>query len=72
MDAFGDNNFEDPAADFLSREKSALAGLENEVLSSNQEGKCMISYYFLIVCCYFLSLFAVWKKWADFYYFIIY
>ncbi|CAO1424390.1 unnamed protein product [Diamesa hyperborea] len=37
MDAFGDNNFEDPAADFLSREKSALAGLENEVLSSNQE-----------------------------------
>ena len=42
MDAFGDNNFEDPAADFLSREKSALAGLENEVLSSNQEGKFMI------------------------------
>lgn len=46
MDAFGDNNFEDPAADFLSREKSALAGLENEVLSSNQEGKCNDKLYF--------------------------
>lgn len=49
MAEFGDNFDSDPAAEFLQREQSALAGLEDEIPPVQTSGMCVIDFCVLLL-----------------------